>query len=178
MNNRAKQLLVACSLPVLILLGMCVTPLYTILYGKEIILQTKPIDPSDMFRGDYVSLRYEAEEVPKSLVESAVLKAANDGQTNFKVYVNLEKKGAVYTPSKVTLKKPDHGVYLNGNFSYMTPPDDQRDVAFIEYSLDKYFVPDNTGTKWEQNATKGAVWAKVKVNNGYAVLTGIENKMP
>ncbi|WML42837.1 GDYXXLXY domain-containing protein [Neobacillus sp. PS3-40] len=170
MNKRTKYLLLACAVPVLILLGMCVTPLYTIMNGDDILLQTRPIDPSDPFSGDYVSLQYEAEQVPQEMVETKILK---DNQYGTKVYVLLKKKNGVHTPIKVTLEKPKKGIYLKGVLNYI---DDREKLVYLQYSLDKYYVEDNTGTKWENAALKGGVRAKVKVKNGYAMLVGIEKK--
>lgn len=173
MNKRTKQLLLACSVPVLILLGMCVTPVYTLLTGEEIILQTKPVDPSDLFRGDYVALSYEAEEVPKQLVEKEVVNELKDRWGELKVYVLLEKKHGIDTPSKVTLNKPKKGIYLSGKLDYIGTNTNEEQVAFVQYSLDKYYVADNTGTEWEKASAKGEILAKIKVNNGYAILTDI-----
>lgn len=176
MSKRTKHLILACVVPVLILLGMCVTPLYTLYKGEDIILSTIPIDPSDVFRGDYVTLKYQAEEVPSNLVEKDVKNILNNGRSGVRVYVPLENKGGVYTPIKVTLEKPKKGIYLKGKLEYIGPNMEEKEVAYIKYSLDKYFVEDNTGTKWEQASTNGKLLAKVKVHNGYAILTDIKLK--
>lgn len=181
MNKRTKYLILSSLVPILVLLGMTVTPLYTLYKGDEITLQTIPVDPSDPFRGDYVSLRFEAEEVPIELVDKEI----RDRQNKFydtRVYVSLEEKGGVYTPTRVSLDKPKSGIYLKGNFQYIGPAWDTinqketEEVAFIQYSLDKYFVEDNTGLEWEKASTKGEILAKVKVFNGYAYLLDIKIK--
>lgn len=171
-----KQLIAACSVPVLILLGMCFTPVYTLAMGEEIMLQTIPVDPSDLFRGDYVTLRYEAEEIPKQLVEDSVMKEMETRWGALTVYVHLVEKNGIHTPSKVTLNKPTKGVYLTGKLDYLGTNIKQEQVAYIQYNLDKYYVEDNTGTEWELASTQGQILAKIKVNNGYAILTDIEMK--
>jgi len=174
MNSRSKQLLLACLVPVLILLSMCVTPVYTLFNGKEIILQTMPVDPSDLFRGDYVTLRYEAEEVPKRLVEKDVVEKRQDGWGELEVYVLLEEKSGIYIPAKVTLEEPDKGIYLKGKLNYIDKNNEGQEIASIGYSLDKYYLEDNTGKDWEKASTQGKILAKIKVNNGYGILTNIE----
>jgi uncharacterized membrane-anchored protein len=176
MNKRAKQMAAACSIPVLILLCMCIIPLYTLLNGEEVILQTKPVDPSDLFRGDYVTLQYEAEEVPIKFVEETVVKGLKNRWGELEVYVLMEKKDHVHTPIKVTLKKPDNGLYLKGTLNYIDKDINGQEIAFIQYNLDNYFLEDNTGTEWEKASSKGEILAKLKVNNGYAVLTDITTK--
>lgn len=176
MKKRGKQLLVACAVPVLILIGMCFTPVYTLLTGEEIILETIPVDPSDLFRGDYVTLRYEAEEIPKQLVEDAVINEVEKRWGDTEVYVLLRKNNAVHTPTKVTLKKPDKGIFLKGKVNYIGSEMNGKQVAYIQYSLDKYYVEDNTGTEWENASSQGQLLAKARVKNGYAVLTDIVKK--
>lgn len=176
MSKRAKHFILACSVPVLILLGMCVKPLYTLVTGEEIVLQTRPVDPSDPFRGDYVNLSYEAEHVPLELIDSAVVRKVQNGSGQATVYVLLKKKAGIHTPIKVSLNKPDNGIYLKGQVDYIGQNEAQKNVAFIQYSLDKYFVEDNTGVNLEKASAKGNLLAKVKVKNGYAYLTGISEK--
>ncbi|MFP5115411.1 GDYXXLXY domain-containing protein [Bacillaceae bacterium C204] len=176
MNKRAKQLVLACFVPVLILLGMCVKPLYTLITGEDMILQTKPLDPSDVFRGDYVTLRYEAEEVPIKLVEPSIVTRLQARGGEFEVFVLMQKKEGVHTPVKVTLSKPEKGKYLNGTISYIDKNNQGQETAFISYDLDNYYLEDNTGTKWEKASAKGEILAKLKVNNGYAILTDITTK--
>jgi uncharacterized membrane-anchored protein len=176
MNKRAKQLVLACSVPVLILLGMCFAPLFTMLTGEEMILQTKPVDPSDPFRGDYVTLQYEAEEVPISLLEKAVVTRLQNKGGQFDVYVLMAKKNGVHTPIKVSLEKPDNGLFLKGTINHIDKDNQGQEIAIIEYNLDKYFIEDNTGAEWEKASAKGEILAKLKVDNGYAVLTDITTK--
>jgi uncharacterized membrane-anchored protein len=180
MNNRKKYLLLASLVPVLILIGMTVLPLFTLMNGKEIKLRTLPVDPADPFRGDYVSLRYEAEEIPVQLVEKEI--RDRDEVYNLRVYVSLEEKDGVYQPTRVSLKKPKTGVYLKGKLKYFSYPWDEKNqkedftkkISYIEYSMDKFFVEDNTGLEWEKASAKGDILATVKVFNGYAYLTDIE----
>jgi uncharacterized membrane-anchored protein len=176
MSNRAKQLLLACVVPVVLLLGMTVTPLYTLLIGDEILLQTVPVDPSNLFRGDYVALQYEAEEIPRDLVDKDVVSKIEAGEYDLKVYVHLKKKDGIHSPIKVSLNKPVKGIYLKGKLEYLGSNDEQKSVAYLTYSLDKYFLEDNTGLEWEEASSKGEILAKVKVKNGYAYLVDIQKK--
>ncbi|MDF2903596.1 MAG: hypothetical protein K0S25_1234 [Bacillus sp. (in: firmicutes)] len=181
MNKRTKYLILACLVPVVILLGMTVTPLYTLYNGDEITLQTVPVDPSDVFRGDYVALQYEAEQVSIDLVDKGIKDKWEKEFNPIQVYVTLEKKNDVFTPIKVSVEKPEKGIFLKGKLNYIDYAMDTKEYtqvksAFIEYSLDKYFVEDNTGTDWEKASAKGEIIATVKVFNGYATLTNITKK--
>ncbi|MCM3585612.1 GDYXXLXY domain-containing protein [Mesobacillus maritimus] len=181
MPKRAQQLILACLIPVGILLGMTITPLYTLLVGEEVVLRTVPVDPTDLFRGDYVVLRYEAEELPSTLVDEDVLSQLDKGGDNLDVFVPLELQNGIHVPTKVSLTKPDTNLYLKGKLQYIGPSwtTDTAgvEVAHISYSLDKYFVEDNTGLELEDASRNGDILAKVKVKNGYAYLVdlSIEN---
>jgi uncharacterized membrane-anchored protein len=94
----------------------------------------------------------------------------------FGVYVLMEKKNGVHRPIKVTLSKPDKGEFLNGMISYIDKDSQGKEIAFISYDLDNYYLEDNTGTEWEKASAKGEILAKLKVNNGYAILTDITTK--
>lgn len=181
MNKRTKYLILASLVPILILLGMTVTPLYTIYNGEEITLQTIPVDPSDPFRGDYVSLRFSVEEVPIDLVDKEIFDQ-KDELYDTRVYVSLKEQDGVYVATRVSLEKPGKGVYLKGNLQYFgrawdpVQQKETEEVAYIQYSIDKYFVEDNTGTEWEKASAKGEIVARAKVFNGYVYLLDIMTK--
>ncbi|MFJ7727419.1 GDYXXLXY domain-containing protein [Neobacillus sp. NPDC097160] len=176
MNKRARQLILGCLVPVLILLGMCFKPVYTLLTGEVIKLQTKPVDPTDLFRGDYVALRYEAEDVPIQFVEEAVVSKLGNSWGEIEVYVLFEEKNGVHIPLKVTLRKPAKGIFLKGTLILYDKTNSGKEFVLIKYGLEKYYVKDNTGTEWEKASEKGKIVAKIKVNNGYGIITGIERE--
>ena len=49
--KREKTFLLAVLIPLIILLAMTVKPQATVLFGQEIVLETKAFDPTDLFRG-------------------------------------------------------------------------------------------------------------------------------
>ena len=56
--TKKKTFLLAVLIPLLILLVMTIKPQATVLFGQEILLETKAYDPTDLFRGDYVAVRF------------------------------------------------------------------------------------------------------------------------
>ncbi|WP_409298952.1 GDYXXLXY domain-containing protein [Peribacillus sp. SCS-26] len=173
MNKRKLEYLAAILVPILILSFMTIKPLLTIYAGKTILLETKPVDPTDLFRGDYVNLSYEAEEIPVSLVKEDVLKREREGDGKFTVYVVLKEKNGVHQPVSVTLHRPKETIYLKGRLSYVSGSESSQESAFIQYSLDRYFLQENTGRELEQASLKGSLIAEVKVRKGYAILRDI-----
>ncbi|WP_409288059.1 GDYXXLXY domain-containing protein [Peribacillus sp. SCS-37] len=173
MNRRKINFLAAILVPILILSIMTIKPLLTIYTGKTILLETKPVDPVDLFRGDYVSLSYKAEEIPVSLVKDNVLKRVRKSDGEFTVYVVLKEKNGVHEPVSVTLHKPKKSIYLKGRLSYISGSENSKESVFVHYSLDRYFLQENTGRELEQASLKGNLIAEVKVRNGYAILRDI-----
>src|SRR5262249_62212894 len=78
--------------------------------GREITLPVTPVDPRDLFRGEYARLGYEVGSVPLRLLEGPPPRA------NRAFYVVLEKKpDGAWQAAKVTSEpprgpSPDRGV--------------------------------------------------------------------
>src|SRR5262249_27649233 len=72
-------LAVTCQL--LVLTGLASVKAYTLATGRTVTLRTVPVDPHDLFRGDYVELNYEISSV----------KSARDFKPGDQVWVILRK---------------------------------------------------------------------------------------
>lgn len=165
------------AIPLIILLGMTVKPLWTLNFGEDISLLTIPVDPRDLLYGDYVSLRYEIEEVPKSIMATSLLKKVEkeDSYRQKRVYGKLAQQGDIYVLDELTDIKPASGIYLTGKIDgYSYKNTDGFDVHSVNFGLERYFVPENTGKALEDLSRKGQLVAHLKVKNGYALLRGIE----
>jgi uncharacterized membrane-anchored protein len=121
--------------------------------GTEMTLQTRPIDPRDFLRGDYVVLGYDI-----STVSAGELKdqpATGKGTT---VFVKLAPNGDGFyeavsvhaTP--VAVNPPE--VLIRGHVTYGTNCGRYGrafcDKLQMRYNLESYFVPEGEGRKLEQ----------------------------
>jgi uncharacterized membrane-anchored protein len=132
--------------------------------GDEIRLKTVPVDPRDIFYGDYVTLQYEISTISKELwVESDQPKYGD------KVYVVLEKEGAyhkVASVSKTKLELGENEVFLQGRYLY----DMNEKDMYIEYGIERYFVPEGTGKAIENSSgnleayIRLAPWGQLKID--------------
>lgn len=171
MHDLVKRGLAA-FVPIAILLGMIVLPLYTVAVGEPVKLQMEPVDPTDAFRGDYIQVNLEAETVPASRLDrSAIEYFAGHKGGELTVYALLKKdeKGICHAKS-VSAENPRGGIYLKGK-AYEWEDDEQK--VYIDYHLDKFFVPQHSGKEIEQAATKGRAAAVVKIYRGRAVITNL-----
>ena len=120
--------------------------------GTEVKLLTRPIDPRDLLRGDYVVLGYDISQLPSG----ALLKQPSASR-NPVVYVKLAPKpdGLYEAVSVHTTAVPVTGpeVLIRGRVTYgaSCEPDGLSfcDKLQIRYNLEKYFVPQGEGRKPE-----------------------------
>lgn len=187
-KKRGFKYLVAFLVPFTILIAMTIKPITTNALGEEILIKTKPFDPRDVFRGDYVQLDYEISEVPLEKLDKEILNMKDKHENEYEDFINLRKKDIYvvlkkdndfYVIDKATLKKPSNEIYLKGKYRYpiykeQSKEEDKGKVDIrgirIDYTLDKYFVPENTGKDLEKAAIKGEVVGRIKVYKGYSLL--------
>ena len=121
--------------------------------GVEVTLQTQPVDPRDLLRGDYVVLNYDI-----SLVAAGALKGKVADARHPFVFVKLAPKAdGVYQAvsvhaEPVTVTAPE--VLIRGrvaNYGGSCGDDRRRfcDKLPIKYGLESYFVPEGEGRKLE-----------------------------
>ena len=113
--------------------------------GVTILLETRPVDPRDLLRGDYVILSYPISEIPESQFEPTVTNLA-PGQ---EVYVALEKMGEFHGVKRASTKPiaaTEDEVVLRGKIS---PRIRMRGRPFtaagIDYGLERYYVGEGLG---------------------------------
>ena len=59
-----KKFIIMISIPAIIILGFISFKMFTLTTGEDILLEIpRPIDPVDLFRGNYVNLWYNISEV-------------------------------------------------------------------------------------------------------------------
>lgn len=180
-KRRGVKYLFSFLIMFLLIISMTIKPIVTNLLGEEILIKTKAYDPRDLFRGDYIRLNYEINEIDINKLDKEILdkidgSALYTDLVNKKLYVQLDKKDEYYEVDKVTLKKPMEGIYIQGEYEYNIW-DSSKDGGIkgigVDYALDKYFVPENTGKELEEKVRDGEAFAKIKVYRGYPLLKEI-----
>lgn len=121
--------------------------------GVEVTLQTQPVDPRDLLRGDYVVLRYDISQLPAGSLAGKVAAARHPD-----VFVKLAPDaGGLYRAvsvhaEPVPVAAPE--VLIRGrvgNYGGSCGDDRRRfcDKLPIKYGLESYFVPEGEGRKLE-----------------------------
>ena len=105
---------------------------FTLRTGTEVVLHTLPIDPYDIFRGDYVTFKYEISEL--EIVGPASFAV---GDT---VYVGLTLDGKeIVAIGSPTLVRPS-SIFIKG-----TVEEIWDNFLIIRYGIEDYFVPEGKG---------------------------------
>ena len=177
--------LVAAILPLCVLLAAPVRPTLILMFGEEVRLATVPFDPRDLFRGDYVALRFAVEEIPLASFdvvsggraasrgtggpEPAEMKLAKDW------YVSLNRDASgIFSPEGVGTSPPVGRPYLRGTFRAASG----GSVARLDFGpgLERFYLRENTGRALEDAARKGRIEAIVKVWRGMPVIVSLDVK--
>lgn len=125
----------------LVIFGVFIfTKEHTLRTGDEVLLRTVPVDPRDMFRGDYVVLRYEISTVT---ADTSLFHAGQD------VYVVLQQAGDYVVAGGAYPKPPTGSQYLKG-----TVVSSYGNRLTVEYGIESYFVPEGRGRELERQVGK------------------------
>jgi uncharacterized membrane-anchored protein len=142
--------------------------------GREITLPIVPVDPRDLFRGEYVRLGYEVSNVPLRQLDGP------RPPENAAFYVVLEKKpDGGWQTVKMTSSMPQETspdrIVLKARVAYW-PARDSSPVATVQvrYGIESYFVPEGQGKKLEDLAREKKLATLVAVDGrGNAAIKGL-----
>lgn len=168
--NQKKILYLIIVFWLLIFSGFILYNEYTLRTGTEIILKTEPVDPRDLFRGDYVTLNYEISTLDLDEVQ------AEDPyfEYNDRIYLALELENGYGVPKKIYKNPPDDELYIKGTVKELiydweayedsaTTEEPYLKELRIEYGIESYFVPEGRGLEIESQQWTGREGVSVKV---------------
>jgi uncharacterized membrane-anchored protein len=151
--------------------------------GTEVTLQTRPVDPRDFLRGDYVVLNYDISQLPAGPLQNEPA-----GARNPIVFVKLApNRDGLYEAvsvhaDAVAVKGPE--VLIRGRVAYGATcgPGGSAfcDKLQVRYNLESYFVPEGEGVKLQQlrNQPKLVVVAAVMPSGRAAIKRLLVNGEP
>ena len=155
---------------VLILTWMAAQREYVLLTGRTVYLRTAPVDPRDIFRGDYVVLNYEISRIPRGKVKGDWDKIRRGD----KIYVVLKQHpDGLAELDYATTRKPKSGLFIRGRVRYKWRGGEIR----VRYSIEAYFVEQDKGLELERGRRREGVRIPLEMEvalgrNGLAVLKG------
>jgi uncharacterized membrane-anchored protein len=145
--------------------------------GRVVLLRTAPIDPRDLFRGDFVRLDYEINHVtpPPSGPPATGARRARDRHEV--VYTRLLPAGeGLYEAGGTTTQRPTEGLFIRGRteegwrFGAAGP--------IVKYGIEQFFVEQGQGKAIEdRRGTRNGLQVPMEVEvalggSGTAVIRG------
>ena len=124
--------------------------------GREVVLQTVPVDPRSLLQGDYAILDYEIARLPGHLAETPV-----GDDVGVVIYVGLREHRDVWYANGYFVHEVPSGVdlYIRG---VIDGPD------HLDFGISTFFVPEGTGGTIERADDVKVV--AVLDRNGRAVI--------
>ena len=121
---------------------------FTLRTGEEFLLRTLPVDPRDLFRGDYVVLNYDISTFDATAAgldqESPALLFGRD------VYTALEVRDGYASATGVHLQKPGWP-FIKGRVNSVSSGGEIQ----VWYGIESYFVPEGKGGLIEERRDEG-----------------------
>jgi len=148
--------------------------------GQVVFLRTAPIDPRDLFRGDFVRLQYEINSVRLEGIDPAAPATAGERKRHEVMYTRLQPAGeGLYEAAGTGTKQPTEGVFLRGR------TEDQWRLGwrgaghtFVKYGIEQLFVEQGSGKAIEERrGTRDGLQVPMEVevavgSSGTAVIRG------
>jgi uncharacterized membrane-anchored protein len=176
-KSLALKYVAVAILPLGVLLCQPAVNFTALAWGERVLLRTRPVDPRDFLRGDYVTLDYDISDIPKESLPEKIPSDDEDGE-NFlsrrvDVYVTLELDGeGVGSVSGASFTRPSEGLYLKGEiFGWQ-----YGHLYHADYGIGVYYVPEGTGRALEDAVREGGVLADVRVFRGHGVMKSLQTQ--
>ena len=168
--SRYGRVILALVIAQTLILGWLISARVHILRSPDIVtLQSEPVDPRDLFRGDYVTLTYGISSLSLTNINGDMSWKQGDI-----AYVEL---APIKNNWQAVAAFHDHAVPAPGNKiikGHITHLDKIRNVAQIDYGIEQYFVPEGEGRTLENQRNERALSVDVAIaSNGEAAIKGI-----
>jgi len=155
MSIRARLLIVV-LVQTAILCAMIGTKQWTLNTGTEVVLETEPIDPRSLFRGDYVRLNYKI-----STLRAEDFANVPEFRLHDPVYVVLKKGSPYWKAESIHKDRPEKlagdQVVLRGEVQFADPRWNRQTQTIeqlkqlqVRYGIENYFVPEGEGRELER----------------------------
>ena len=149
-----KTFIKAMLVPVVILFGFIGYNYYTFYLGQEILLKTAPVDPNDLFRGDYVNLRYDISTIDLTMI--GYDQPFINGEDVFATLAKGEKYWFVTRVGHFSQPLQKTGVCIKGKIT-----NSYQNRINVNWGIESYFVPEGKGRDIEQDIRNVSVKVSV-----------------
>ncbi len=165
-----KVLLFTAAAQLVILVGMIALRAVPLVTGQTVLVRVQPVDPRDLFRGDYVILSYDFSRVQQDEIEGLSKEERERGMKKLQgraVYVPLvpDSVPGHWRAAKATVIEPEHGLFIKGHMER---------YGSLKFGIEAYYVQEGTGLMYEQAIRDRKLSAELAVTSGgQAALKGL-----
>lgn len=145
--------------------------------GAVVYLRTAPVDPRDVFRGDYVQLSYDINRIPLTMAEAALVEQKDREAIRVYASLSVDARGMA-TVSALHAQPPVEGLYLRGYTSRDWQLMGNNQEITVKFGIEKLFVEQGAGLAMEERRGTRDGWQtpmEVEVavgDNGIGVIRG------
>lgn len=156
------RLIVILGVPALVIGGFFVWQYWTVLTGEEVVLEVvEPVDPRDIFRGQYAVLEYSITTLNVSMLDSE----PDEGET---VYVTLEKDSEYWVAVDASTQRPDT-TCIRGEVESV-----RGGTVRVSYGIENFFAEPEEARRIEEERWRNDVAGIVAVDSRCgSVLRGV-----
>jgi uncharacterized membrane-anchored protein len=160
-------LVAAVAFQILILAGIGLPRALAVWNGQTVLLRVVPVDPRDLFRGDYVILGYEIGQVPPGGIAGLPGPLTWENHETWEgrpVYVGLEPDpdGRHYHAASASVDPPPAGLFLRGTL---------ESARNIRFGIESFYVQEGRGKEYESAILERRLCAEVAIDaNGLGVV--------
>jgi len=161
-TRERKVLLITAAAQLVILVGTIALRTIPLITGRTVLVRVVPVDPRDLFRGDYVRLSYNFSRASGQEIEgfqSLNTRVASSNWSGRTVYASLvpDSDGVHWRMEKLTVVKPATGLFLKGQTS---------GYGSLEFGIEDYYLQQGTGREYEEAIRDRKLTAEVAVTSG------------
>lgn len=170
---KLKLFILVLALQSVWLLGTVVVQERALREGAVILLETRPVDPRDLLRGDYVILNYKISTIPTNLFSPSLVDALHYGQT---VWVALAPRGEFHEITRASMERFDPGageILVRGRSHWWTGGRTAERAIGVEYGLERYYVREGTGEPSGKLTVQAVVPASGRASIKQVFLDGV-----
>lgn len=159
-----KKVTIVIFIWLIIICSFVLTQEFTLRSGTQVLLKTVPVDPRDLFRGDYVILNYKIAQIPSNLYLP----------NNKTVYVTLDTdEDNVASAVEYSEKKPSNKLFIKGTAGMCdTTIPLFKSGRCVKFGIESYFVKEFSGKVIEKDLRNGTLVKAVIDKNGNAKVVG------
>ncbi|MBL0743235.1 GDYXXLXY domain-containing protein [Chryseolinea lacunae] len=150
------------------------------IYDNEVVVtegllykfRTQPVDPSDPFRGKYVTLSFDANAI--------VLPDSGDWVAGEEAFVSFGEDSLGFaTPASISREEPDAPAFLKTTVNYVENYSDSPYIINFTLPFDRFYLEESKASQAEQaywqaqRDSAQVAYGVVRIGKGQAVLTDV-----